>query len=135
MANNRALCEQFSSIIGGQPSFAGGKCVSTISRNQIKAFILGKKFRVTSSFSFESINRKTGRGLCLGRAAFLQKEVNRFISAIKKQGIKVTSVRNEWLFDQPRLIYINIEAVDQPLAFARKVRRALDEIKTSRSSK
>lgn len=128
MANNRTLCEQFSRIIGGQSGFAGGKCVSTISRNEIKANILGKRFRVTSSFSFESVNRKTGRGLCVGRAVFLQKEVNRFILDIRKQGIKVSSVRNEWLFDQPRLIYINIEAVDQPLAFARKVRRALDVI-------
>lgn len=128
MANNRTLCEQFSKILRGRPSFAGGKCVATISRDEIKAIILGKRFRVTSSFSFESVNRKTGRGLCLARAAFLQKEVNRFISAIRKQGIKVSSVRNEWLFDQPRLIYINIEAVDRPLAFARKVRRALDAI-------
>ncbi|MFP3387739.1 DUF1259 domain-containing protein [Brevibacillus sp. SIMBA_040] len=128
MANNRTLCEQFSKILRGRSSFAGGKCVATISRDEIKAIILGKRFRVTSSFSFESVNSKTGRGLCLARAAFLQKEVNRFISAIRKQGIKVSSVRNEWLFDQPRLIYINIEAVDQPLAFARKVRRALDAI-------
>ncbi|SDO74947.1 protein of unknown function [Paenibacillus sp. yr247] len=125
MATNGSLCEQFSKIIGGQPGFAGGKCVSTINRDQIRATILGKKFSVTSSFSFESLNNRTGRALCLGRGAFLQKEVNKFISAIRNQGIKVSSVRNEWLFEQPRLIYINIESVDRPLVFARKVRRAL----------
>lgn len=128
MPRTPSLCEQFSRIIRGQSGFAGGKCVSTINRTQIKATILGKRFRVTSSFSFESLNRNTGRALCLGRAAFLEKEVNRFISAIRKQGIKVSSVHNEWLFDRPRLIYVNIEAVDRPLAFARKVRRALDAI-------
>lgn len=126
MPNNGSLCEQFARIIGGQPGFAGGKCVATINRKQIRATILGKRFRVTSSFSFESLNEKTGRALCLGRAAFLEKEVNIFIRAIRNEGIKVTSVRNEWLFDRPRLIYINIEAVDRPLVFARKVRRALD---------
>ncbi|MFK7696639.1 DUF1259 domain-containing protein [Paenibacillus sp. HJGM_3] len=129
MPNNASLCEQFSRIIGGEPGFAGGKCVATINRNLIRATILGKRFSVTSSFSFESLNERTGRALCLGRAAFLQKEVNRFITAIRKEGIKVTSVRNEWLFERPRLIYINIEAVDRPLAFARKVRRALDAIR------
>lgn len=129
MPNNASLCEQFSRIIGGEPGFAGGKCVATINRNLIRATILGKRFSVTSSFSFESLNESTGRALCLGRAAFLQKEVNRFITAIRKEGIKVTSVRNEWLFERPRLIYINIEAVDRPLAFARKVRRALDAIR------
>ncbi|OPA80558.1 cytoplasmic protein [Paenibacillus selenitireducens] len=128
MANNGSLCERFSRIIGGQSGFAGGKCVSTINRNQIRATILGKRFRVTSSFSFESLNDRTGRALCVGRAAFLQKEVNKFITAIRNQGIKVSSVHNEWLFEQPRLIYINIEVVDRPLVFARKVRRALDVI-------
>ncbi len=128
MANNGSLCEQFSRIIGGQPGFAGRKCVSTINRDQIRATILGKRFSVTSSFSFESLNNRTGRALCLGRGAFLQKEVNTFISAIRNQGIKVSSIRNEWLFEQPRLIYINIESVDKPLVFARKVRRALEVI-------
>lgn len=128
MAKRASLCEQFARIIRGQSGFAGGKCVSTINRTRLKATILGKRFRVTSSFSFESLNRNTGRALCLGRAAFLEKEVNRFITAIRRQGIKVSSVHNEWLFDRPRLIYVNIEAVERPLAFARKVRRALDAI-------
>lgn len=127
MGNNGSLCNKFSAIIGGEAGFAGGKCVSTITRD-IRATILRKPFRVTSSFSFESLNHKTGKALCLGRAAFLQKEVNTFISAIREQGIKVTSVRNEWLFEQPRLIYINIEAAQHPLVFARKVRKALDAI-------
>lgn len=128
MANNGSLCEQFSRIIGGQPGFAGGKCVSTINRDQIRATILGKRFRVTSSFSFESLHTRTGRALCLGRAALLQKEVNPFLSALRNQGIKVSSIHNEWLFDRPQLIYINLEAVDRPLVFAKKVRRALNAI-------
>ncbi|WP_123041157.1 DUF1259 domain-containing protein [Cohnella candidum] len=121
-----SLCDRFSRVIGGEPGFAGGKCVSTINRNRIRATILGKRFRVTSSFSFESLNERTGKSLCLGRAAFLEKEVNPFIKAIRNQGIKVSSVHNEWLFDRPRLIYINVEAVERPLVFARKIRRALD---------
>ncbi|MCG7408973.1 DUF1259 domain-containing protein [Paenibacillus sp. ACRRX] len=128
MPNNGSICERFSRIIGGQPGFAGGKCVSTINRNQIRATILGKRFSVTSSFSFESLNKRTGRALCLGRAAFLEKEVNKIVTAIRRQGIKVTSVHNEWLFEQPRLIYINMEVIDRPLVFARKIRQALDAI-------
>jgi hypothetical protein len=125
--NDNLLCRQFANIIGGQPGFAGGKCVATIMRN-IRATILGKRFQVTSSFSFESKNNKTGRALCLGRIALLQREVDRFVSAIRNQGITVSSVHHEWLFDQPRLIYVNIEAVEKPLVFARKVRRALNQL-------
>ncbi|MFW5437240.1 DUF1259 domain-containing protein [Paenibacillus apiarius] len=128
MASNGSLCRQFSNIIGGQSGFAGGKCVSTINRDQIRAKILGKQFAVTSSFSFESLYNKSGRALCVGRAAFLQNEVDKFTSAIRNQRIKVTSIHNEWLSERPRLIYINIGAVEKPLVFARKVRRALDVI-------
>lgn len=125
MSNDELICQEFASIIGGQEGFAGGKCVATINRNEIKAIILGKRFIVTSSFSFESRDKQTGRALCLGRVALFQKEVENFVTSILKQGIIVSSIHNEWLFDDPNLIYVNIEAIDDPLVFARKVRRAL----------
>jgi hypothetical protein len=125
VSNDELICQEFARIIGGQEGFAGGKCVATINRNEIKAIILGKRFRVTSSFSFESRDNLTGRALCLGRVALLQSEVENFVASILKQGITVSSVHNEWFFDDPNLIYVNIEAVDDPLVFARKVRRAL----------
>lgn len=125
MSNNELICLEFARIIGGQEGFAGGKCVATINRNEIKATILEKRFRVTSSFSFESRDNQTGQALCLGRAAFLEEEVENFVAAILKQGIIVSSIHHEWLFDDPKLFYVNIEAVEDPLDFARKVRRAL----------
>jgi hypothetical protein len=124
MNSNDATCQEFARIIGGQAGFAGGKCVATINRDDIEATILGKRFRVTTSFSFESTDNR-GRSLCLGRIALLQKEVGVFVAAILNQGIGVSSVHNEWLFDDPNLIYVNIADVDDPLNFARKVRRAL----------
>jgi hypothetical protein len=123
--NDESICQQFARIIGGQEGFAGGKCVATINRDEIQVTIMEKRFRVTTSFSFESRDNRTGRALCLGRVALLQKEVDRFVTAILEQGITVSSIHNEWLFDDPNLIYVNIEDVDDPLIFARKVRRAL----------
>jgi hypothetical protein len=38
------------------------------------------------------------------------------------------SIHNEWLFDDPNLIYVNIEDVDDPLIFAKKVRKALKNL-------
>ncbi|MFD0824537.1 DUF1259 domain-containing protein [Neobacillus sp. M.A.Huq-85] len=125
MSNDELICQEFARIIGGQEGFAGGKCVATINRNEVQAIILGKPFRVTSSFSFESRDNLTGRALCLGRVALLQREVEFFVASILKQGIIVSSIHNEWFFDTPNLIYVNIEAVDNPLDFARKVSRAL----------
>ncbi|MDR0136670.1 DUF1259 domain-containing protein [Metabacillus idriensis] len=124
-SKDELICQKFAEIIGGQEGFAGGKCVATISRDEIKATILGKRFRVTSSFSFESRDKKTGLALCLGRVALLQNEVENFAASILKKGILVSSIHNEWLFDQPNLIYVNIEAVKDPLVFAKSVRKAL----------
>lgn len=125
MTNDELICKEFARIIGGQGGFAGEKCVATINRNEIPSIILGKRFRVTSSFSFESKDSQTKQALCLGRVALLQNEVDNFVASILKQGIVVSSIHNEWLFDNPNLIYVNIEAVDDPLVFARKVRKAL----------
>ncbi|PEA56074.1 cytoplasmic protein [Bacillus pseudomycoides] len=126
--NEETLCHKFAKIIGGQSGFSGGKCVATISRDQISATILEKRFGVTSSFSFESINNLSGKALCLGRVALLQNEVEPFITVIRAQGIIVSSIHNEWLFDHPRLIYVNIESVEEPLTFAKQVRKALKAI-------
>jgi predicted homoserine dehydrogenase-like protein len=126
--HDASLCEKFAKIIGGQGGFAGGKCVATIVRDKLKVKILGKRFIVTTSFSFESRDKETGRALCLGRVALLQEEVTKFTRAISKQKIIISSQHNEWLFDNPNLIYVNIEAVEKPLVFAKKVREALEAI-------
>jgi hypothetical protein len=122
--NNEEMCQEFARIIGGEAGFAGGKCVATINRDEIKATILGKRYRVTASFSYESLD-KCGDALCLGRIALLQSEVTRFIEAILCQKIMVSSIHNEWLCDDPSLIFVNIQTVEEPLVFARKVRKAL----------
>ncbi|PFM42197.1 hypothetical protein COJ45_30155 [Bacillus cereus] len=61
--NDELICQQFARIISGQEGLAGGKCVATIIRDEIQATILGKRFRVTSSFSFESRDNKTVSGV------------------------------------------------------------------------
>lgn len=106
--NDELICQQFARIISGQEGFAGGKCVATINRDEIQATILGKRFRVISSFSFESRDNKTGRALCLGRIALLQKEVNGFVDTIIKQGIIVSSIHNEWFGVAKHLIFLFI---------------------------
>lgn len=47
------------------------------------------------------------------------------LSNLRKNGIKVTAVHNHWLFENPRLMYVHWESVDDPIAFARKVKRSI----------
>lgn len=123
------LCREFSRILGATPSVVNGVCLATRSRTNIKARVLKRKARsfmfVPQAFSFESMDRQ-GRALCLGETVILQKEINPFVSRLRKHGIKVTAIHNHWLFDKPRLMYIHFESIDRPLQFARKVRNALN---------
>ncbi|KIE47039.1 hypothetical protein U732_1039 [Clostridium argentinense CDC 2741] len=75
-------------------------------------------------FSFESPDHR-GRTLNLGETVILQEEINDFISILRKHGILVTALHNHWLFEDPRLMYIHFESIDNPIDFARKVAEAL----------
>ncbi|GAA0135214.1 hypothetical protein YSY43_20540 [Paenibacillus sp. YSY-4.3] len=75
-------------------------------------------------FSFESLD-SSGRALCLGETALFQGQVNQLLSNLRKNGIKVTAVHNHWLFENPRLMYIHWESIDNPISFARKVKNSI----------
>ncbi|WP_068620292.1 DUF1259 domain-containing protein [Paenibacillus tuaregi] len=125
----KKLCNQFSTILGGTEHEITKGPVCFVSRNRrINATILGR--RTTSPlvryqlFSFESLN-SSGRALCLGETALFQGQVNRLLTNLRNNGIKVTAVHNHWLFDKPRLMYVHWESIDDPIAFAKKVKRSI----------
>jgi hypothetical protein len=127
MSSLERLCRQFARIVNGQPSTINGVCFIQKFRN-IPVTILGKRSRsplvLPTFFSFESLDRR-GRALNLGETVILQREINPFISELRKRGIIVTALHNHWLFENPRLFYIHFESVENPITFARKVAAAL----------
>lgn len=125
----KRLCNQFSSILGGTEHEITKGPVCFVSRNRrINASILGR--RTTSPliryqlFSFESLD-SSGHALCLGETALFQNQVNQLLTNLRNNGITVTAVHNHWLFEKPRLMYIHWESIDDPIAFARKVKRSI----------
>lgn len=125
----RRLCDQFSTILGGTEHKITKGPVCFVTRNRrVNAAILGR--RTTSPlvryqlFSFESLDR-SGRALCLGETALFQNQVNRLLSNLRNNGITVTAVHNHWLFENPRLMYIHWESIDNPIEFAKKVKRSI----------
>ena len=125
----KRLCNRFSAILGGTEHEITKGPVCFVSRNRrVNASILGR--RTTSPlvpyqlFSFESLDT-SGRALCLGETALFQNQANRLLSNLRKNGIKVTALHNHWLFENPRLMYIHWESIDNPIAFARKVKRSI----------
>jgi hypothetical protein len=127
------LCQEFARILGATPSVINGVCTATRSRTNIHPVVLGRRAEsfmfVPQAFSFENIDRQ-GRALCLGETVILQDEINPFITRLREHDIIVTALHNHWLFDEPRLMYIHFESIDEPLDFARKVRDALEVLTT-----
>ncbi|WP_097075105.1 DUF1259 domain-containing protein [Ureibacillus xyleni] len=122
------LCLEFARILGSTPSVINGVCTATRSRTNIHPTVLGRNAQsfmfVPQAFSFEKLDDE-GNALCLGETVILEEEINPFISCLRENGIIVTALHNHWLFEEPRLLYIHFQSIDEPLSFARKTRRAL----------
>jgi hypothetical protein len=127
------LCEKFAEILGAAPSIINGVCTATRSRTNIHPVVLGRRadsfMFVPQAFSFENLD-ENGKALCLGETVLLQEEANPFMARLREEGIIVTALHNHWLFENPRLMYMHFESIDEPLSFAGKVRRALKVLTT-----
>lgn len=121
------LCQKFARILDATPAVINGVCTATRSRTNFRPTVLGRPATsfmfVPQAYSFENMDRK-GRALCLGETVLLEEEVNPFMSRLREFGIVVTALHNHWMFDQPKLMYMHFQSIDQPLDFARKVRQA-----------
>lgn len=115
-----STCQQLADIIGGEVITAAPVCVVQRLRD-INATILGRRTRspLALPFALSFENNINGQTLNLGETVILQEEINRFLSALRKRGIIVTAVHNHWLFENPRLMYMHWEKVDNPFTFAR----------------
>ena len=132
------LCKKFASILGAEIiESREDLCVVGFNRD-LDVEILGIRTRsplvLPALFSFEPArnnrsDRNNERALNLGEIVLFQEEVNDFITALRRNDIIVTALHNHWLFEEPRLMYLHFESVDQPLDFARGVAEALKTLK------
>jgi len=122
------LCMQFGKILGGESEVDAGPVCFVTRMTNLRETILGRRTRSPlvqmQMFSFESLD-KSGRALCLGETAVHQNQVNRLMSNLRKRGIKVTALHNHWLKENPRLMYMHWESIDNPVAFARKTKESI----------
>lgn len=127
MMISEALCKHLARILGGKGKSNGKACNITIER-KLHAKILGKNYETEHEIAIESLDRQ-GRTLNTGEITLLQSEVQRFMNAARRQGFLVTAIHNHWLFEEPRLIYLHLESVENPVKFAIKLRKALNVLK------
>jgi len=124
----RRLCTQFGRILGGESEIDQGPVCFVMRLTNLRETILGRRTLSplvrAQMFSFESLD-KSGRALCLGETAVHQNQVNRLMSNLRKRGIKVTALHNHWLKENPRLMYMHWEAIENPIVFARKTKASI----------
>lgn len=123
--DNSTVCQQFAGILQGT-ILDQNPCTVMRMRN-LSVEIMGRPTRsglaLAAMFSFESPDA-LGRTLNLGETVILPEEINPFISALRERGIMITALHNHWLFDDPRIMFIHFDSVEEPLAFALKVAEA-----------
>lgn len=122
MKIQKSLCDQLAKIIGGSGMIVNGTCVAQRLR-KLNLSILGRRSRspLTLPFAISVENPdKAGRTLNLEETVILEKEINPFVTELRRRGIKVTAIHNHWLFQGTCFKYIHWESIDNPVAFARK---------------
>lgn len=123
MKISTSLCNRLARIIGGTGMVTNGACVVQRLRNNLNLKILGRRSRSPLTLPFAlSVESKdsSGRTLNLGETVILEREINPFVSELRKRGIKVTAIHNHWLFQNICFKYIHWESIDNPVDFVRK---------------
>jgi len=126
MAITKSLCKRLARILGGKGQHDDNQCSIMVKRN-LNARILGKKYDTEHEIVIQSLKR--GRSLNTGEITLLQREVQSFVRQAVRRKLKVTAVHNHWLFDKPRLMYVHVESVENPIVFARKLAAILKRLK------
>ncbi|KZE80013.1 DUF1259 domain-containing protein [Paenibacillus elgii] len=126
MKISKALCNRLATILGGK-GMSDGKSCSIMIERKLNATILGRPYQTEHEITIQSL--KNGTTLNTGEITLLQSEVQRFIDAARRRNFKVTAIHNHWLFEKPRLIYLHLENIENPIIFARKLRSALNVLK------
>ncbi|WP_103110636.1 DUF1259 domain-containing protein [Brevibacillus reuszeri] len=122
----KSLCNRLAKILGGT-GMSNDTCSIMVKRN-LNATILGKKYDTEHEIVIQSLDSR-GNTLNTAEITLLQRDVQKFINAARRQGLRITALHNHWLFDNPRLMYLHIETVEPPIQFAKKLRRALNVLK------
>ncbi len=127
MDSRETTCFWIAKILNGKMSYENGVCTVTINRNTLQATIDGVPYHaVRHVIDFENFDG--GNTLITGELALTEGEVPNMVEALSRSGIIVSAVHNQWIVDNPRLMYINIMSISDPVVFANNLVRILNTV-------
>lgn len=127
MESRETTCLWISRILNGKASYENGMCTVTISRDDLQATIGGTPFHaVHHVIHFENLD--SDNSLITGELVLNEGEVPNMVEAVSRAGIIVSAVHNNWIVEYPRLMYINIMAIANPVNFSNNLARILTTV-------
>ena len=109
---------------------------ATFSRGDVKVAVgneMLSSFLGLASWAAVTSDPHHGGALLLAEFALFEDEVNPVISAALENRLEITALQNHFLFESPRVLFLDASATGTPQELATRVRRILDEIKTIRA--
>jgi len=126
-------------IIGVTGSYTPGESVFKIRIPRTEIVLNVQRQRVATGSPIESwvafSPEIRGGGLVIGELQLLEEEVNPVASAALDAGLEINGLANAMLFDQPRLLTLNLSGTGSFDKLASAVRKCLDAIAVTHSSK
>lgn len=108
-----------------------GALVVRFARSDIKVTIDGEPMPTALGFGAWTAWKDMGKeSMVMGDLVLLEKEVNPVISALEEANVQVTALHNHFFYEQPRIMFMHIGGMGDPVKMAQGIRNALDKTAT-----
>lgn len=115
-------------ILGFSGQMDEGAFVVRFGRSDIKVSVDGEPMPTALGFGSWTAWKDMGKdAMVMGDLVLLEKEVNPVISALEEANIQVTALHNHFFYEQPRIMFMHIGGMGDPVRMARGIRNALDK--------
>ncbi len=129
MPDIQEIAKTFGDILGVETEVEDGMCEAEKERD-LDVTVQGRPFKseLSMEIHFESLE-EDGTALNHAEIVVLPEEIPDFTRALGKNDLTITALHNHWLFAEPNIKYLHVQAVEKPEDFARKLSNAISVLK------
>ena len=134
-ASASADIREVEKILGASGQTEEGALLVRFPRSDIKITIDGEPMPTALGFGSWTAWKDMGKdAMVMGDLVLLEKEVNPVISALEEANIQVTALHNHFFYEQPRIMFMHVGGMGDPVKMAQGIRNALDKTATPHPS-
>ena len=106
-------------------------------RSDIKVVVQGREipsFMGLESWAAFISDPHHGGSMLVAELALLEDEVNPVLSTALDNGLAVTSIANDYIFEEPRILFMQVSGLGEPVDLATKLQRVRQSIEAIRAA-